>query len=175
MHSKRASLELSIRAVVIIVLAMTLLGLGLGFVRSMFSDIGEIREDVTDQVRQNIVDDLRNNDKKISFPKTEVNINKGDSEILAVGVRNKEDETLSYKMMFTPQSAPDGADLTSLGSWFQYSQDAHSLPSSESDVRNIRLSVPKDAKSGSYFLTFDVMNTNTSKIYAQKDFFIVVI
>lgn len=174
MLNKRASLELSIRAVVIVVLAMTLLGLGLAFVRSMFSDIGEIREDVTDQVRQNIVDDLRNNDKKISFPKTEVNLNKGDSEILAVGIRNKEDESLSYKMVFTPQSAPDDADLNALGSWFQYSQDAHPLLPSESDVRNIRLSVPKDAKSGSYFLTFDVMDANTSEIYAQKDFFIVV-
>ncbi|MBS3127550.1 hypothetical protein J4410_00200 [Candidatus Woesearchaeota archaeon] len=41
---KKAALELSINAIVIIVLAMTLLGLGLGFIRNQFSEIGDIEE-----------------------------------------------------------------------------------------------------------------------------------
>ena len=52
MFNKKASLELSIRVIVIVILAMTLLGLGLGFVRNTFSDIGHIREDVTEQIRK---------------------------------------------------------------------------------------------------------------------------
>lgn len=174
MFNKKASLELSIRAVVIVVLAMTLLGLGLGFVRNMFSDIGEIREDITEQVRQQILNDLVSNDKKLSFPKTEIKIDKGGSEILPAGIRNKEDETLAYKMSFTPQSAPEGVELNAPLSWFQYSQNVHQLSTSDSDVRNIRLSIPTNAKQGSYFLTLDIKKDPTNEIYAQKDLFIVV-
>ena len=65
--NKKASLEMSIQAIVIVVLAMTLLGLGLGFIRGMFKNIGSTTEDVTEQVRQRILDDLITGDKKISF------------------------------------------------------------------------------------------------------------
>lgn len=194
MRSKRASLELSIRAIVIIVLAMTLLGLGLGFVRNIFGDIGQIREGVTEQVKQSIIDDLRTNDKKLSFPKTEIKIDKGSSEIITVGIRNKEDETLSYKTEFTVQSAPEGVNLSEPLKWFQYRKDIQELSTSEADVRNIRLDIPNNAKKGSYFLTFDIkkflgiekdefgvpvldINGNEKEIYepyATKDFFIVV-
>jgi len=110
----------------------------------------------------------------VSFPKTEIKIGKGDAEILVVGIRNKEDEILSYKMYFTPQSAPEGAEVNAPLSWLQYNQNVHQLSSSDSDVRSIRLNIPRDAKAGSYFLTFDVKKDPTNEIYAQKDLFIVV-
>jgi len=181
MYSKRASLELSIRMIVIVILAMTLLGLGLGFIRNTFGDIRELSGDVTEQIKQQIMDDLITNDKKISFTKTEVNINKGGSEILTVGIRNKEDETLNFKMILTAQSGPDDANLNDIENWFQYRKDMQKLSSSEADVRSMRISVPKDAKTGSYFLTFDIVdvkdtpnNDNDDEVYATKDLFIVV-
>ncbi|MDP6648375.1 MAG: hypothetical protein QGH34_03210 [Candidatus Woesearchaeota archaeon] len=194
MINKKASLELSIRTIVIVILAMTLLGLGLGFVRSTFKDIRGISEDVTEQVRQQIIDDLITNDKKLSFTKTEVKIDRGSSEILTLGIRNKEDETLSYKMEFTSQSVPENVALNEPLNWLQYRKDIQELLSSEADVRSIRLDVPRDAKTGSYFLTFDankfvgiqkdangipVLDENGNKIeiyepYATKDLFIVV-
>lgn len=194
MYSKKASLELSIRTIVIVILSMTLLGLGLGFIRNTFGDIRGISEDVTEQVRQQIIDDLIINDKKLSFTKTEVNIDKGSSEILTVGIRNKEDETLSYKMVFNPQSAPDEAIEDDILIWFQYNKDMQQLQPSESDVKNIRLSIPKNAKTGSYFLTFNIVKfigfkkyengtimldeagnqIEIYETYATKDIFIVV-
>jgi hypothetical protein len=38
LYNKRASLEISIQAIVIVVLAMTILGLGLAFVKGRFGD-----------------------------------------------------------------------------------------------------------------------------------------
>ena len=70
--NRKASLELSIRAIVIVILAMTLLGLGLGFIRTMFKDISGITTDVSEQIRQQILDDLITNDKRVSFPKTQI-------------------------------------------------------------------------------------------------------
>jgi hypothetical protein len=183
MFNKKASLEISIQAIVIVVLAMTLLGLGLGFVRGLFKTITSTTEDVTEQVRQKILDDLITGDKKVSFPKTEIIIDKGESTILTVGIRNKGDQPLDYKMRFTSVSGPDGAGGTSpsgpdeLKGWFQFSEQSSVLTAADSDVRNIRISIPTGSSFiGSYFLTFEVLENpfTSSNIYAQKDFFIVV-
>src|SRR3989338_4376039 len=107
LFNKRGSLEISIQAIIIMVLAMTLLGLGLGFIRGMFKNISSTTEDVTEQVREQILTDLRTGDKKISFPKTEVVIEKGQSTILNIGIRNKENAELGYSIEFIPISYPD--------------------------------------------------------------------
>ncbi len=177
--NKRASLEISIQAIVIVVLAMTLLGLGLGFIRGMFKNIQGTTEDVTDTVKQRILDDLITGDKKVSFPKTEVVIDKGGSQILTVGVRNKKNEPLDYKIKFIPISGPDGAPFSiDTPTWFQYATtQTYTLSPADSDVRNIRLSVPTTVPSGSYFLTFEITDDLLppgENVYAQKDFFIVV-
>ena len=172
--SKNASMELSIRTIVVVVLAMTLLGLGLGFIRGMFKDITDISGDVNAQVKQKILDDLITGDKKISFPKTEIIIDKGKSEMITVGIRNKKDQPLFYRMQFTPISDPSGS-VFSIERWFQYSETTdYELASAESDIRNIRLSIPTGVNAGSYFLTFDLIDTDDNSAYAQKDFFIVV-
>ncbi|MBS3102377.1 hypothetical protein J4458_02935 [Candidatus Woesearchaeota archaeon] len=174
--NKKASLEISISAIVIVVLAMTLLGLGLGFIRNMFKDIGGISSDVTEQVRQKILDDLITGDKKISFPKTQIVIDKGGSDILTVGVRNKKDTPLEYQMEFKPRADDQGRPF-SIDKWFLFGEgQKYTLASADSDVRNIRLSMPTNVNTGSYFLNFQVIDTRDTQnpIYDSKDFFITV-
>lgn len=172
--NKKASMELSIRTIVVVVLAMTLLGLGLTFIRGMFKDITGISEDVSAQVRQKILDDLITGDKKISFPKNEIVIDKGKSEMLTIGVRNKKDEPLYYRMEFNAISDPSGSPFNIVG-WFQFAETLeYELASADSDVRNIRLSIPTSVNAGSYFLTFNIIDTDDMSTYASKDFFIVV-
>src|SRR3989338_6081770 len=164
LFNKRGSLEISIQAIVIVVLAMTLLGLGLGFIRGMFKNITSTTETVTEQVKQKILDDLITSDKKVTFPKTTMTIDKGGSDILTIGVRNKKDASLHYKMRFTPISNPQGAPFSvDNPSWFQFAQNqVYTLPAAEAEVRNIRLSIPTGTTSGSYFLTFDVVDDDFS-------------
>ena len=88
MLKKKGSLELSINAIVIIVLAFVLLGLGLGFVRSQFKSMTTTTSQVQEQVKQQILEDLRTGDKKLSFPSQRVNIDKGSTMDLAVGIKN---------------------------------------------------------------------------------------
>ena len=168
---KRASLEISIQAIVIVVLAMTLLGLGLGFVKGMFKNIIGIQESVSDQVKEQILEDLRTGDKKISFPRSEVKIGKGEAIVLGVGVKNKNDAQLPHTIMFDSISGPDGSTVD-VDKWFQYSSSESTLEPSEAVVKNIRLSVPPDAPSGSYLFSFKVKSDQD--VYAEKDFFVVV-
>lgn len=178
LFNKKASLEISIQAIVIVVLAMTLLGLGLGFIKGMFKNITGTTEQVSEQVKQKILDDLVQGDKKVSFPTTEVIIDRGSATVLTVGIRNKDNQELRYKMLFTPVNGPvSGAELTDFTKYFQYdSTKEYTLGASESDIRNIRLSVPSGATSGSYFLTFRVTRNphGANDIYTEKDFFVVV-
>ena len=158
LFNKKASLEISIQAIVIVVLAMTLLGLGLGFIKGMFKNITSTTEGVTDQVRQKVLEDLVQGDKKISFPKTEVVVDKGGSTVLTVGIRNKGDLPLLYKIRFTAvtNDLGDQFDIDN-PPWFQFDDSEYNLGPAGSEIRNIRLTVPREIpKSGSYFLTFDV-------------------
>ena len=188
MFNKKSSLEISIQAIVIVVLAMTLLGLGLGFVRGMFKNISGTTNDVTDQVRQKISDDLITSDKKTSFPKTEIEINKGDSTVLSIGIRNKENDILTYDIDFKAISGPTLTGLstplteTALDSWFliarpklRSGQSGWELKQSEVDIRNVKIVVPKGAISGTYVLTFEVLDIDNHVTYDQKDIFINVV
>lgn len=179
MFNKKASLEISIQAIVIVVLAMTLLGLGLGFIRNQFTGIQNLNIEVSEQVKQKILDDLISGDKKVSFPRTDITIDKGGSSVLNIGIRNKKDAPLHYKMRFTPISGPDGATFViDNPSWFQFAQNQiYTLSAADAEIRNIRLSIPTRVTSGSYFLTFDIIDDDLpppDNVYAQKDFFIVV-
>ena len=186
-HSKKGSLEISIQAIVIVVLAMTLLGLGLGFVKGMFGKITIIGDSVSDQIKEQILDDLRTGEKNISFPSSQIIIDKGDSQIIGVGIKNRKDSTLFYKMQFTGVSGPRSSggtgpiDNTIIDNWFQFAKDTiYTLPAADTEVRSIRLDIPTQTLSGSYFMTFDVLECEDESTcisgvkYAQKDIFIVV-
>jgi len=180
-NNKKGSLELSIRAIVIIVMAMTLLGLGLGFTRNMFKNIGGISSEVTDQIRQQIQNDLVTGDKRVAFSRSEINLDNGDSELLSVGIRNKKDSLLKYEMVFTFVSGPSNYAGTGADNWFQYAKTQFELSPTKTDIRNIRLHAvlddSSDMEAGSYFFTFTVKDVSpgaTSDEYAVKDFFVVV-
>ncbi|HLC66713.1 MAG TPA: hypothetical protein VJK52_03675 [Candidatus Nanoarchaeia archaeon] len=87
-RAKRGSLSLSINAIVIIVLAMTLLGLGLGFIRGLFKNITETTTTVTEQVRQQILEDLKTGDKKLAFSANSIQMESSSSQTVTIGVRN---------------------------------------------------------------------------------------
>ncbi len=183
MHfNKKASLEMSIQAIVIVVLAMTLLGLGLGFIKGMFRNITSTTEDVSEQIRQRVLDDLVQGDKKISFPKTEIVVKSGEATILTVGVRNKEAVDLIYRVKFNlidpdPTTATEPL-IRDFEKNFQFKTGDYTLHAADADIRNIRLTIPTGTPQRSYFLTFKVEQknpaTNLFESYAEKDFFVVV-
>ena len=109
LFNKKASLEISIQAIVIIVLAMTLLGLGLGFIRNQFRTISETAGQVQEQVKQQILDDLRSGNKKLSFPTNEVIIGKKESIVLAIGVKNTKSADLKFSISVKKIDSISGA------------------------------------------------------------------
>ena len=74
MVSKKAALNLSIQAIVIIVIAFVFLGLGIKFVRDQIEGVGATSTSVQEQISQQILDDLRTGNKKLSFPATKLTL-----------------------------------------------------------------------------------------------------
>jgi|TARA_B100002003_G_C14120009_1_gene538664 hypothetical protein len=170
--NKKASLELSIRAIVIVVLAMTLLGLGLGFVRNMFEDIGDTTGQVTEQIRSQILEDLRRGDRKLSFPTTELKLQIQRSKIIAVGVKNTVEDRLDFKIEVNQIDA-NGQVLTNpdLGT-FIYNTGTLSLEINEANVYPIRFTAGDNGDTGIFEIK--VIDTFNNVEYASKSFFITV-
>ena len=109
--SKKASLELSINAIVIVVLAFVMLGLGLGFIKNQIGKAGETTDIVQEQVKQQIVDDLRESNKKLSFPADRIKITKNQKKDIAIGIKNVESNTLQFAVLaFTQEDENVGLE-----------------------------------------------------------------
>ncbi|MBS3135711.1 hypothetical protein J4401_02010 [Candidatus Woesearchaeota archaeon] len=95
-RSKKGALELSINSIVIIIIAMTVLGLGLAFVKNFFGGAGDIQQQVLDASKQDILDAMRRGDKKLSFPGDRIDIEGGDEKVIVIGVKNVEPQDISF-------------------------------------------------------------------------------
>jgi len=175
--NKKSSLELSIRTIVIVVLAMTLLGLGLGFIRSMFENLGETAFSVQDQIKQQILEDLRTGDKKLSFPTNEIKIGKQASKILAVGIKNTgeiSDDFYIWLYIVSGGGTEDQVSSTilkpNLGT-FVWDDGAQPLGVNEANVYPIKFT--SDSTTGTTIIKV-IIEDSLRNVYATKSFFITV-
>ena len=148
---KKGSLEISIQAIIIIVLGMTLLGLGLGFVKSQFAIIEQTGTQVQNQVAEQIIGQLRASGEQISFAR-KVNLNRGDEEVLTLGVQNVGSKELFFKLHLEfdkTNSDPGSEDFVLL-----YEQECLSLLPADADVYGIDIKTPRIT--GTFALRADI-------------------
>ena len=185
--NKRASLEISIQAIVIVVLAMTLLGLGLGFIKGMFGDIGRLSRATFDKIADQLQRDLVSTDSKLIFSQTKINVERGGSTLLGWGIKNEGNQKLEYWAEFTPIRCPDDPCAPNLLSqmneqWFTFKYNPGGLRSellyvanaAESQIVRVDLSPPKDAQSGLYIVDLSVYDATIGEKYASTELFITV-
>jgi hypothetical protein len=104
---RKASLELSVRAIVIVVLAMTLLGLGLGFIKNMFGEVSQLSDTTFAQITDQVQKDLVSTNERLLFSQTKVNIERGKSSLLGWGIKNEGNTQLRYWVEFRGIQCPD--------------------------------------------------------------------
>jgi len=111
---RKASLNLSIQAIVIVVIAFVVLGLGLGFVKNTFKDIGSTTKEVQAKIKEQILEDLRTSGKKLSIT-SQIQLERGSQVIENVGVVNTglSEKKFGIKIEYIKKQNPDGsADLS---------------------------------------------------------------
>ena len=180
MKLKKGSLELSINAIIIIVLALTLLGLGLAFIRNQITSLGDTTTAVQEQIRQQILDDLRTGNKKLSFPTSEIKIQSNGETVVAIGVKNVEDNDLNFRIEMYDLTTPGAETLltsgTATGSRFFWDTSNQVLSVGEANVYGIKLFAPQGADTYLYKVKIiDLDETDPSKAeYSSKTFFVRV-
>ncbi len=183
-NNKKASLNLSIQAIVIIVIAFTVLGLGLTFVRTQLTAAGETTTEVQQQIKGQILDDLRRGDNKLSFPTNEVKVNKGDPKELVIGVKNMDEQDLKFKVqmhlinndgsasvVLNKQNVKDEENFN-IGK-FIWSPAPQKLSPTDANVFPIKFIASNHADS--YNFEVVIVEEGTGDVYASKPFLITII
>jgi hypothetical protein len=112
LKSNRAAIEMSIGTIVIVVLAMTMLILGIVLVKNIFSSSGDIVNMADDQIK-NQVSKLFGEDKKlVMYPDTRsVEIKVGDVGAFGIGIKNLLSGPASQDAKFTYETIISDPDL----------------------------------------------------------------
>lgn len=94
MFSKKGSLEIGINTIVILVIAMVLLGLGIGFIRNLFQNAGELPELIdTDQLGTQPT-----SSDPILISPSAIEVKAGDSKEVRVGVYNNKETSRDFEI-----------------------------------------------------------------------------
>ena len=148
-------------AIVLIIIAYFSL-----YLITMFKDI-DVPEPNPRNIRDLILEDLKNNEsKKLSFPTANSILNPGSNLIVALGVKNINEEPLNYN--FKIEAIEDDSSLR-----FFYDDSSFSINSGEVKVHSIRINSSGEAK-GTYSTKISIINTDTSEIYEEKTFYVTV-
>ena len=186
MLNRKASLELSIQAIVIVVLALTLLGLGLVFIKNIFGNTEIISASAFDKVSDQLQRNLVNNDEKLVFSQTKVSLEKGKSSLLGWGLRNDNNAKLDYWVEFSaikcPDICPTKEQLSAQWFTFKYNPDGndssllYSADSNGQSIKRVDLTVPRDAKSGLYLIDLSIYQESgeIDSKYASTEIFLTV-
>ena len=95
---KKAALNVSIEAIVILILAITILGLGLTFIRTMFGKTTGQLGEVSQQIEEQIVNEIKNTNERLAFSKTTIEIKKAETKEMYFGIRNDLDDDYTFTM-----------------------------------------------------------------------------
>jgi hypothetical protein len=86
--NRRGAIELSITGIVVLIIAITVLGLILGFVRNYFKSVGERVEAPIKEIEETVKNQLAASGKTIALSPEDIDISKGQLKDIWIGTRN---------------------------------------------------------------------------------------
>lgn len=148
--NKKAAIEMSMQTIIVVVIGITLLTLGLRFVYTTFTDIGQQQRSVTEATEKQIRDLFGKSDQPLVLLSHIITVEQGRSVDMGVGIKNigTQPGEFSYDLKMT---APEGTvtDEVALG-WVSWTKDIGPLPVGGEFFDLITISVPGNAPPGSY-------------------------
>ncbi len=86
--NKKAALQLSINAIVILILAITILSLGIVFIRSQFGALTERFAEVSAEIKSELINKIRDTGELLVFNRVEIEAKLGKPEEFYMGIKN---------------------------------------------------------------------------------------
>ena len=87
--SKNGSLNLSINAIVVLILAITMLGLGLAFMKNTFGSVTDRFGSVTDEMHKEMIERLADGAKKAALNVYEINMKQSEKKNIYLAIRDE--------------------------------------------------------------------------------------
>ena len=200
---KKGSLSLSINAIVVLILAVTMLGLGLLFMQNMMGGAMGQLGDVADTVRDQMIEQIRSSGERLSFSANDFFLDRSGSTEFYYGILNQEQEQETFHLYFgcdtmMGETNPDMAQINQFVS-FDYFPMTTPLDRNAVDVQKVIVRVSPQARTTTYRCAvfvgtedsvvagvqreassagnnFETLtdNLNTAQIYARRYFFVSV-
>ncbi|MFH1054029.1 MAG: hypothetical protein V1740_06445 [Candidatus Woesearchaeota archaeon] len=188
--SRKASLELSVNAIVIIVLAMTLLGLGLFFIRGLFGNVIELSESTFSKISDEVSQRLSTGQDKLLFSSIQFDLERGKSKLEGFGIKNIQNAEMKFGVLFYPVSCPGdgqtestknkycrpykiGTDLAlepwdkgTIDEWFTYVKGpkSYTIGGGQQFVKRVEVKIPGDAPTGLYLVKMIVYTGDNAQV-----------
>jgi hypothetical protein len=167
--NKRGAIELSMTTIIVIVIGITLLSLGLIWVKNTFSNIGDMTQKQFDQADQ-IIDATPNTDEKISVP-IQINAKSGKDTGFTFYVRNDgTSNSNDFNIKIDDQNDPSSGVKTGMVGYANGEVVTKTIESNDRVKINCLVRIPSKIKSGTYEYRIVVNNGD----YAEQGFAITV-
>lgn len=179
---KKGDLSLSINAIVILILAITMLGLGLAFIRNQFGGATGKLQDVLNQIDANQKADLEKSADRVTMTTDSYTIKRGDTKNIYFAVRNnlgtasvtfalKSNILCSDFVAVTSTTPPNPLDV-------QFATfDTRAVDGGTSTVLPLAITVLSKAIPTTYSCSITIpcaANSGCTGTYYKKDFYITV-
>ena len=175
--NKKASLNLSINAIVVLILAITMLGLGLGFMKTMFGKVTEDFGDISENLQNELIKKLETTSSRIEFNKYVINAKRGDDKVFYYGMFNNVGSSAAFKVNPTCSQAIGGGDPSQITlSTFA----SVVIEDNEAKVSALKVNIDSNAEPDTYDCVIKVSydqvsgSSTTTVAYAEKEFTIRV-
>ncbi len=97
-RNKKGGLNLSINAIVVLILAITMLGLGLSFMRNIFGSATKEFGEVGGTVKKQMIDQMKESDKLFDLSRPKVELRAGEDTQIFIGFKNKATTTKTFQI-----------------------------------------------------------------------------
>ena len=165
--SKKGAIELSMTTIIVIVIGVTLLSLGLVWVRSTFSNIQGLTDDAFQNAKEEIT--LTNRDPKLTVP-AEININRGETKAFRMYLINDGSTgNDNFDISINEEENVPGLQVKMFGT-AEGGTKTISLPKGEEREIRAVISIDKSVPVSSYNYNILINNGN----YDEKGFVIII-
>lgn len=170
--NKKAGMQISINAIVILILAITVLGIGLGFIRGMFSQtIGQLGE-VSKDIENDMINRIRDSDERLVLREENIEIKKSGEKTIYFGIRNEEEDETTFDIDFKCDSAMEDMSTTEIEEYITFNvfKGTKQLEKDEIMVLPAVIKISPNAVATTYMCSALINEGD----YASKTFYITV-
>lgn len=177
--SKKGAMEMSIGTIVIIVLAMSMLILGMVLIKNIFSGATDIVDSSTQQISSEIAKIHGDEKRLVIYPSVDIlEVKSGKTDGFAIRIKNLLENTDADQVVFSYNIVPDDFEECGLteGQIFGWmkgeSGQGIGIPSAGEYLEKVLLEIPEGAPLCSFKIRVAVLQNGKS--YANEQMFIKI-